>query len=94
MLFRSISNETVYQNSLLVAAVENAREKASVIARAGGRNLGIMLSATANDGGYNEVMFDSMPLAKSAGTNSAVTTDLSPKNIKLNASVEVVFSLK
>ena len=42
----SVSNKSLYRNQLLAQAVENARQQAAVVANAGGRTLGKLLSAS------------------------------------------------
>ena len=44
----ALSTQNIVQRQLLAAAVENAREKAAVVASAGNRTLGSMLSADIN----------------------------------------------
>ena len=50
----ALSTQNIIQRQLLATAVENARDKAAVVANAGSRTLGNMLSADINsfDGGY------------------------------------------
>ena len=82
------------QRQLLSAAVENARDKAAVVANAGSRSLGNMLSADVNSvGGAAIVASGANKLRASAMADEAASTELMPGKIKLNARVQVVFSL-
>ncbi len=90
----ALSSKNIVQRQLLAAAVENAREKAAVVANAGTRTLGNMLSADINnfDGG-TIVAYGANKLRSSAAMADAEATELVPGKIKLNARVQVVFAL-
>lgn len=91
----ALSTQNIIQRQLLATAVENARDKAAVVANAGSRTLGNMLSADINsfDGG-TIVAYDANKLRSTTNlAEDGVATKLSPGKIKLNARVQVVFSL-
>lgn len=90
----TLSSKNNVQRQLLAAAVENARSKAEVVAGAGNRTLGSMLSAEVNsfEGGAIVEAGYKMRSTMLAADNSAAT-QLEPGKIKLNARVQVVFSL-
>ena len=91
----ALSTQNIIQRQLLATAVENARDKAAVVANAGSRTLGNMLSADINsfDGG-TIVAYGANKLRSSTNlAEDGVATKLSPGKIKLNARVQVVFSL-
>ena len=91
----ALSTQTMIQRQLLATAVENARDKAAVVANAGSRTLGNMLSADINsfDGG-TIVAYGANKLRSTTNlAEDGVATKLSPGKIKLNARVQVVFSL-
>ena len=91
----ALSTENIIQRQLLATAVENARDKAAVVANAGSRTLGNMLSADINsfDGG-TIVAYGANKLRSTTNlAEDGVATKLSPGKIKLNARVQVVFSL-
>lgn len=91
----ALSTQNIIQRQLLATAVENARDKAAVVANAGSRTLGNMLSADINsfDGG-TIVAYGANKLRSTTNlAEDGVTTKLSPGKIKLNARVQVVFSL-
>lgn len=91
----ALSTQNIIQRQLLATAVENARDKAAVVASAGSRTLGNMLSADINsfDGG-TIVAYGANKLRSTTNlAEDGVTTKLSPGKIKLNARVQVVFSL-
>lgn len=91
----ALSTQNIIQRQLLATAVENARDKAAVVANAGSRTLGNMLSADINsfDGG-TIVAYGANKLRSTTNlAEDGVATKLSPGKIKLNASVQVVFSL-
>lgn len=91
----ALSTQNIIQRQLLATAVENARDKAAVVANAGSRTLGNMLSADINsfDGG-TIVAYGANKLRSTTNlAEDGVATKLSPAKIKLNARVQVVFSL-
>lgn len=91
----ALSTQNIIQRQLLATAVENARDKAAVVASAGSRTLGNMLSADINsfDGG-TIVAYGANKLRSTTNlAEDGVTTKLSPGKIKLNARVQVIFSL-
>lgn len=91
----ALSTQNIIQRQLLATAVENARDKAAVVANAGSRTLGNMLSADINsfDGGII-VAYGANKLRSTTNlAEDGVATKLSPGKIKLNARVQVVFSL-
>lgn len=89
----NLKNREVYQELLLQDAIYMARKKAAVIAQAGGRNLGRMLTARINS-------YTSMPrmanavMLKSAEALDTVATVLENKEIELRADVETAFALE
>lgn len=91
----ALSTQNIIQRQLLATAVENARDKAAVVANAGSRTLGNMLSADINsfDGG-TIVAYGANKLRSTTNlAEDGVATKLSPGKIKLNARVQVIFSL-
>ncbi len=91
----ALSTQNIIQRQLLATAVENARDKAAVVANAGSRTIGNMLSADINsfDGG-TIVAYGANKLRSTTNlAEDGVATKLSPGKIKLNARVQVVFSL-
>lgn len=91
----ALSTQNIIQRQLLATAVENARDKAAVVANAGSRTLGNMLSADINsfDGG-TIVAYGANKLRSTTNlAEDGVATKLSPGKIKLSARVQVVFSL-
>lgn len=90
----ALSSKNIVQRQLLAAAVENAREKAAVVANAGSRTLGNMLSADVNSvDGAAVVAYGANKLRSSAPMADEAATELAPGKIKLNARVQVVFAL-
>lgn len=91
----ALSTQNIVQRQLLAAAVENAREKAAVVASAGSRTLGSMLSADINGFTGGTVVAAGSNKLRSAAVMSdgAEATELAPGKIKLNARVQVVFAL-
>lgn len=91
----ALSTQNIIRRQLLATAVENARDKAAVVANAGSRTIGNMLSADINsfDGG-TIVAYGANKLRSTTNlAEDGVATKLSPGKIKLNARVQVVFSL-
>ena len=91
----ALSTQNIVQRYLLAAAVENAREKAAVVASAGSRTLGNMLSADINGftGGTVVAAGSNKLRSASVMADGAEATELAPGKIKLNARVQVVFAL-
>ena len=91
----ALSTQNIVQRQLLAAAVENAREKAAVVASAGSRTLGSMLSADINGFTGGTVVAAGSNKLRSAAVmaDGAEATELAPGKIKLNARVQVVFAL-
>ena len=91
----ALSTQNIIQRQLLATAVENARDKAAVVANAGSRTLGNMLSADINsfDGGTIFAYGANKLRSTTNLAEDGVATKLSPGKIKLNARVQVVFSL-
>lgn len=91
----ALSTQNIIQRQLLATAVENARDKAAVVANAGSRTLGNMLSADVNSfDGATIVAYGANKLRSTTNlAEDGVATKLSPGKIKLNARVQVVFSL-
>lgn len=91
----ALSTQNIIQRQLLATAVENARDKAAVVANAGSRTLGNMLSADINSfDGDTIVAYGANKLRSSTNlAEDGAATKLSPGKIKLNARVQVVFSL-
>lgn len=91
----ALSTQNIIQRQLLATAVENARDKAAVVANAGSRTLGNMLSADINSfNGGTIVAYGANKLRSTTNlAEDGVATKLSPGKIKLNARVQVVFSL-
>ena len=91
----ALSTQNIVQRQLLAAAVENAREKAAVVASADSRSLGSMLSADINGFTGGTVVAAGSNKLRSAApmADGAEATELAPGKIKLNARVEVVFAL-
>lgn len=91
----ALSTQNIVQRQLLAAAVENAREKAAVVASAGSRTLGSMLSADINGFTGGTVVAAGCNKLRSAApmADGAEATELAPGKIKLNARVQVVFAL-
>lgn len=91
----ALSTQNIIQHQLLATAVENARDKAAVVANAGSRTLGNMLSADINSfDGATIVAYGANKLRSTTNlAEDGVATKLSPGKIKLNARVQVVFSL-
>lgn len=85
----SVKNKELLQSQLLSEAVANARQQAAVLASAGGRSLGRMLSVTTTSYSKPARRYNSMDMmAKSAATEIAAA------DITVSADVEAVFALQ
>lgn len=89
----ALSEESTVQRQLLAAAVDNARAKAAIVANAGGRSLGEMLSAEVSDYNGETMVAAGMNYKRSLAADAAAPTQLMPGTLKIDASVEVTFKL-
>ena len=91
----SVSSRELYRNKLLAQAVENARQQAAVVANAGGRTLGKLLSA--NISTYSSGMgrsYGNMKLMAASDRAVAPETSISAQEITIKASVDTVFAME
>ena len=91
-----LNNRSLFENSLLEEAVANARNKAAVVARAGGRTLGHLIHASLSTvSGATRTVNRNM-MAKAAGMDAAeaAPTELEPGIITVNANVDLEFALE
>lgn len=88
----SVSNKALYRNKLLAQAVENARQQAAVVANAGGRTLGKLLSA--NIASYNNFERSYGNVMLKAAADSAPSTNITAEDITIKASVDTVFAME
>ncbi len=89
-----IKNKAKYRNQLLAQAVENARQEAAVVANAGGRQLGYLLTANINQYNYHDRVYPVMFKANALGAEAATaSTEFEAKDITLSASVDLSFAL-
>ena len=91
----SASNRELYRNRLLAQAVENARQQAAVVANAGGRTLGKLLSANIStySGGMGR-SYGNMKLMAASDRAVAPETSISAQEITIKASVDTVFAME
>lgn len=89
----ALSEESNVHRQLLAAAVDNARAKAAIVANAGGRNLGEMLSADISDYNGETMVAAGTNYKRSLAADVAAPTQLMPGTLKIDASVEVTFKL-
>ena len=92
-----LNNRSLFENSLLEEAVVNARSKAAVVARAGGRTLGRLIHAGfSTSGNVAHTTNRNMMMAKAASLDvaEASPTELDPGVITVNANVDLEFALE
>ena len=91
----SVSNRELYRNKLLAQAVENARQQAAVVANAGGRTLGKLLSANISTySGGMERSYGNMKLMAAADRAASPETSIAAQEITIKASVDTVFAME
>lgn len=91
----SVSSRELYRNRLLAQAVENARQQAAVVANAGGRTLGKLLSANISSySGGLERSYSNMKLMAAADRGAAPETSIAAQEITIKASVDTVFAME
>ena len=91
-----LNNRSLFENSLLEEAVANARNKAAVVARAGGRTLGHLIHASLGTvSGATRTVNRNM-MAKAAGMDAAeaAPTELDPGVITVDVNVGLEFALE
>ena len=92
-----LNNRSLFENSLLEEAVVNARSKAAVVARAGGRTLGRLIHAGfSTSGNVAHTTNRNMMMAKAASLDvaEASPTELDSGVITVNANVDLEFALE
>lgn len=91
-----LSDRNLWEQRLLQEAVTNARNKADLVATAGGRTLGVMVRANIqSSGGESRLVMNQPMLARQMNDSGAATgTELSPGTITVKTSVYLAFSLK
>lgn len=91
----TLQDKNLYRSRLLAQAVENARQQAAVVANAGGRTLGNLLSASFSSVNYME---RSMPRAvmlnKMAAGAEDASTEIEARNISVSVNVQTCFALQ
>lgn len=91
----TLQDKNLYRSRLLAQAVENARQQAAVVANAGGRSLGNLLSASFSSVNYME---RSMPRAvmlnKMAAGAEDASTEIEARNISVSVNVQTCFALQ
>ena len=89
----TLSDKNLYRTMLLAKAVENARQQAAVVANAGGRTLGTLLSASFSTVNQVERSAARPMLNKMATADSHAPTQIEAKNITISVNVNTVFKL-
>ena len=91
-----LNNRSLFENGLLEEAVSNARSKAAVVARAGGRTLGHLIHASFSTVSNATRTVNRNMMAKAAGMDAAeaAPTELEPGIITVNANVDLEFALE
>lgn len=89
-----VKNKNLYRNKLLAQAVENARQEAAVVANAGGRTLGKLLSANLNSYNNYPHTYGNIMLKAAANEGAVQHTTLAAENITISANVETVFIMQ
>lgn len=89
----TLSDKNLYRSMLLAKAVENARQQAAVVANAGGRTLGTLLSASFSTVNQVERSAARPMLNKMATADGSVPTEIEAKNITISVNVNTVFKL-
>ena len=89
----TLSDKNLYRTMLLAKAVENARQQAAVVANAGGRTLGTLLSDSFSTVNQVERSAARPMLNKMATADGNVPTEIEAKNITISVNVNTVFKL-
>ncbi len=86
----SLDDREIAQDTLLQAAIENAREKANRIAESSGRRLGAIENVVEGSGGYGPIY----PMYAMDGRGGALEASVEPGSTEVSKTVTVTFSLK
>ena len=92
-----LNNRSLFENRLLDEAVSNAKSKAAVVARAGGRTLGYLIRADLGTvTGATRSLNRNMMMAKMAdgAAMESAPTELDPGVINVEANVSLEFALE
>lgn len=92
-----LNNRSLFENRLLDEAVSNARSKAAVVARAGGRSLGYLIRASLGTvTGATRTMNRNMMMAKleDGAAMESTPTEINPGVISVEANVSLEFALE
>lgn len=89
----TLSDKNLYRSMLLAKAVENARQQAAVVANAGGRTLGTLLSASFSTVNQVERSAARPMLNKMATADGSAPTEIEAKNITISVNVNTIFKL-
>lgn len=89
----SLKNKEKYQDMLLQEAVLIAKGKAKIVAEAGGRTLGRMLTARINSYSVMPRMYNLAAVKRADMVNEVQPTVIEAQDVDLRADVEVVFAL-
>ena len=89
----TLSDKNLYRTMLLAKAVENARQQAAVVANAGGRTLGTLLSASFSTVNQVERSAARPMLNKTATADGSAPTEIEAKNITISVNVNTIFKL-
>ena len=89
----TLSDKNLYRTMLLAKAVENARQQAAVVANAGGRTLGTLLSASFSTVNQVERSAARPMLNKMATADGSAPTEIEAKNITISVNVNTIFKL-
>lgn len=91
----AVSDKKTIERQLLAAALENAREKASIVAGAGGRNLGRLVEARiGSSGGYEYNAYTNVQLASRKSDSVDAATPILSEKIKVSVSIDATFALE
>ncbi|MEF2969178.1 SIMPL domain-containing protein [Paenibacillus sp. M1] len=90
----STENPDQYQEQVIEKAMANAKLKASAIAKAAGRNLGIVLSVTQSGGDAQIYLQSEALMMKAAADEAGASTAVEPGEITVKTTLSVIYELK
>lgn len=90
----STENTDQFQEQVIDKAMNNAKLKASAIAKSAGRSLGMVVNVTLSGGGETPVYMQNEMLMSKATADSAASTSLEAGEVTLKANVTVTYELK
>ncbi len=90
----AVEDTSAFEAQVIEKAMANADVKASAIAKAAKRSLGVVISVSQNDSSVNPVYFNQNMKLEAAAADSAAGTSVQPGEVKITTQLSVMYELK